>query len=204
MAKAPIPGSVKTRLCPPCTPVEAAAIAEASLRDTLDVALECGHPVVLALDGCPGEWLPRGIDVVAQSEGTFNRRLRDAWSCLPFGGVQIGMDTPQVTASMLRGAFDAVAECGSAFGPANDGGWWLLGAARPHHAMFSGIAMSTPRTGAHQLERMRALGLRPRLLSALTDVDTWRSAIDVAIDAPATRTAQAIATVDKRLSECRV
>jgi glycosyltransferase A (GT-A) superfamily protein (DUF2064 family) len=204
MAKAPVPGTVKTRLCPPCTPVEAAAVAEASLRDTLDAALESGRPVVLALDGPPGKWLPRGIDVVPQSRGSFNRRLRDAWACIPAGGVQIGMDTPQATATMLRRAFDAVAACGSAFGPASDGGWWLLGASRPHPEMFGGIAMSTARTGARQLGRMRCLGLRPQLLPELTDIDTWQAATEVAAQVPGSRTASAIAAVVDRLSRHRV
>jgi glycosyltransferase A (GT-A) superfamily protein (DUF2064 family) len=204
MAKAPAPGFVKTRLCPPCTPGEAAAIAEASLRDTLDAALESGHPVVLALEGPPGKWLPRGIDVVPQSSGSFNRRLHDAWMSLESGGVQIGMDTPQASASMLRHAFDALTTCGSAFGPATDGGWWLLGASRPYRAMFTRIAMSTAQTGERQLERMRSLGLQPLILPTLTDIDTWCTATRVAADIPGSRTARAVALVHDRLSECRV
>src|SRR5687767_8497603 len=51
MAKSPVAGQVKTRLCPPCTPEQAAALAEAALCDTLDAALATGVPVVLALAG---------------------------------------------------------------------------------------------------------------------------------------------------------
>jgi glycosyltransferase A (GT-A) superfamily protein (DUF2064 family) len=204
MAKAPLPGVAKTRLSPPCTPIEAAAIAEAALRDTLDVALACDRPVVVALDGPPGPWLPRGTMVVPQRAGSFDERLTAAWGGLHGGGVQIGMDTPQVDASLLRDAFDIVDEGGSAFGPACDGGWWLLGAHRPHHAMFTGISMSTSRTGEQQLERMRSLGLRPHLLPALTDIDTWSTALHVAATIPTSRTASAVASVSERLSECRV
>src|SRR5690606_16843936 len=67
IAKAPVPGRVKTRLTPPFSPVEAAALAEAALCDTLDVV--CATPAarrVLALEGEPGPWLPPGMEVVRQ------------------------------------------------------------------------------------------------------------------------------------------
>jgi glycosyltransferase A (GT-A) superfamily protein (DUF2064 family) len=102
MAKSPRPGMAKTRLCPPCTPDEAASIAQAALCDTLDAALGCGRRVVLALAGPPGPWLPDGVVVVPQVTGTFNERLDAAWSHLPAGGVQIGMDTPQVDSARLE------------------------------------------------------------------------------------------------------
>lgn len=199
LAKAPAPGRVKTRLCPPCTAAEAAAIAEAALRDTLSATLECGRPVVLALDGPPGTWLPRGVDVVSQSSGPFTQRLTQAWTHLPAGGVQIGMDTPQVDAQLLLRALDAVDETGAAIGPATDGGWWLIGLARPHPEMFSGVPMSCSSTGRHQVDRMLALGLRPTILSTLTDVDTWTSAELVASEIPNSRTASVIAQVAERV-----
>lgn len=59
LAKAPVPGRVKTRLCPPFTPEQAAGLAEAALRDTLRAAMltEADHLLVY-LDGEPGPWLP--------------------------------------------------------------------------------------------------------------------------------------------------
>src|SRR5438132_7915859 len=155
MAKAPTPGEVKTRLCPPCTPDEAAAIARAALCDTLAAALACDTPVVVALAGPEGPWLPPGVDVVAQIDGTFNERLAAAWAHLPCGGVQIGMDTPQVDAQLLSRALAAVEKSGAALGPATDGGWWLLGLDHPHPAMFDGITMSTASTGRQQFARLR-------------------------------------------------
>jgi glycosyltransferase A (GT-A) superfamily protein (DUF2064 family) len=119
MAKAPLPGRAKTRLSPPCTFAEAAEIAEAALCDTLEAAASSGHPVVLALEGEPGSWLPPGIDVVAQVAGSFNDRLAAAWTHLAQGGVQIGMDTPQVTAELLGLAIAATDSTGSALGLAD-------------------------------------------------------------------------------------
>src|SRR5690606_23084798 len=61
MAKAPVAGRVKTRLVPPLSAAEAAAVAEAALADTLEAVAACGaERRVLALDGEPGPWLPEG------------------------------------------------------------------------------------------------------------------------------------------------
>ena len=71
IAKEPVPGRVKTRLTPPCTPQEAAALA-----DTLHTVLKApARRRVLALDGTPGPWLPPGYDVVAQSSGGLDERI---------------------------------------------------------------------------------------------------------------------------------
>ncbi|NEA82606.1 glycosyltransferase, partial [Actinospica acidiphila] len=70
IAKEPRPGRVKTRLTPPFTPEEAAALAEAALADTLDaVARTPARRRVLVLDGSPGPWLPAGVEVVPQCAG---------------------------------------------------------------------------------------------------------------------------------------
>ena len=65
ICKSPVPGRVKTRLTPPCTPAEAAALAEAALRDTF-AAVRATHAVrrIAVLDGAPGPWLGPGIEVV--------------------------------------------------------------------------------------------------------------------------------------------
>src|SRR5215213_8649771 len=80
VAKAPEPGRSKTRLCPPCSPQEAAAIAEAALADTLEAVAACGvDRRVLALDGPPGPWLPPGFEVIPQVSGSLDVRLCEAW-----------------------------------------------------------------------------------------------------------------------------
>src|SRR4051812_23023435 len=114
MAKAPVPGRVKTRLCPPCDPVQAAAIAEAALADTLDAVAGCGvERRLLALDGEPGDWLPAGFEVVPQVGASFAARLAAAWTEVDGPGLQIGMDTPQVAATSLDAGLDRVASGGS-------------------------------------------------------------------------------------------
>ncbi len=173
MAKSPVPGRVKTRLCPPCTPAEAAAIAEAALADTLHAVAACsaGRRIV-ALDGEPGPWLPAGFEVVPQVDGPFDRRLTAAWAAAGGPGVQIGMDTPQVTAGLLDDALGSLDHAPAALGLAADGGWWAIALRRPDARMFVGIPMSTATTGAEQLARLDQLGLAVTLLPTLVDLDT--------------------------------
>ena len=195
LAKEPRPGRVKTRLCPPCTPESAAELAAAALADTLAAATGAGADrVVLALDGRPGPWCPPGVDVVDQGDGDLDRRLTRAWAATPGPAVQIGMDTPQVTAADLDAAMDALLAPGvdAVLGPAADGGWWAAGLRRPHPRAILGVPTSRPDTGARQLDRLHDLGLAVAALPVRVDVDTWPDALAVATTHPGTRFAAAV------------
>lgn len=196
MAKAPVAGTVKTRLCPPCSPEEAAAVAAASLVDTLDAVGACsaGRKVV-ALEGEVGPWLPPGFEVVAQRGSTLAERLARAWADTGGAGVQIGMDTPQVTATELDALLAAIAEGDerrALLGPAADGGWWAIGlsarTARRPHAVFEGVATSSPVTGADQHRRLRSLGLDVIVAGLRRDIDTVADLNAVAAEIPDSRT----------------
>ena len=198
IAKEPIPGRVKTRLTPPFTPADAAVLATASLADTL--AAVSATPVaqaVLALDGAPGDWLPPGFRVIPQRGGGLDERLAatfaDAHATLPMPMVLIGMDTPQVTSGLLADAARALAsgEADAVFGPAADGGFWLLGLRRPDRSLLAGVPMSRADTGRHQLDRLTSAGLRVAMLPELTDVDTFREAELIAGAIPGSRFAAA-------------
>ncbi|MFI5855773.1 DUF2064 domain-containing protein [Streptomyces parvulus] len=202
IAKEPRPGRVKTRLTPPFTPDEAAALAEASLADTLRaVAATPARRRVLVLDGAPGPWLPPGFDVVPQCAGGLDERLAAAFAGCSGPALLVGMDTPQVTPDLLDVDF---AGCDAYFGPAEDGGFWALGLARPDPALLRGVPMSTPVTGAVQRERLLAAGLRVRDLPPLRDVDTADDARAVAALAPhggfAARLAACGAVTDTRVT----
>ena len=93
LAKAPVAGRVKTRLCPPLTPAQAAEVAEAALADTLEVAVGSGADrVLLVLDGEPGPWCPVGLEIVGQVGGPLGVRLESAWSHARGPALQIGMN----------------------------------------------------------------------------------------------------------------
>jgi glycosyltransferase A (GT-A) superfamily protein (DUF2064 family) len=185
IAKQPVPGRVKTRLVPPCTHEQAAALAEAALADTLRTVLMApAARRVLVLDGEPGPWLPPGFDVVPQCGGPLDERLAAAFAVVRGPALLIGMDTPQVTPGLLAvdwRAADAV------FGPAADGGFWALGLREPEPALLRGVPMSTSATGAIQRARLVAAGLRVAELPQLRDVDTAADALAVAREAPQTR-----------------
>ncbi|AJE39384.1 TIGR04282 family arsenosugar biosynthesis glycosyltransferase [Streptomyces nodosus] len=186
LAKEPVPGRAKTRLTPPYTPQEAAALAEAALTDTLHtVLLAPARRRILVLDGAPGPWLPPGFDIVLQEPGGLDERIAAAFSHCDRGpALLVGMDTPQMTADLLAGVgrdrHDAW------FGPAVDGGFWALGLAAPSGAatLVSGVPMSADNTGEVQRRRLVEAGLNVCDLPMLRDVDTAADAAAVATCCP--------------------
>lgn len=202
VAKEPVAGRVKTRLCPPCTPEQAASLAEAALADTLEAAVSSGaDEVAVALDGQPGPWLPSGVRTFAQVNGPFHQRLTAAWAETSGPGIQIGMDTPQVTGRLLDAALDALGkpELDAVLGPADDGGWWIIGLPQADNRVFVDIPMSSEDTGRCQRRRLDQLGYRIGDLPALTDVDHFTDARKVASIAPSTRFASLVRAVDGAL-----
>jgi hypothetical protein len=143
----------------------------------------------LALDGRPGEWCPPGVEVIAQAGGSFDRRLAAAWELAGGPGVQIGMDTPQITAADLDHAMATLDHPGldATIGPALDGGWWLIGLRRPDRRVFDGLPMSRTDTYVRQLERLAQLELRWGIEPARRDVDEIDDALAVADEAPDSR-----------------
>lgn len=193
LAKEPVAGRVKTRLCPPLTPEGSAAVAEAALLDTLDVVRAVGvRRRVLVLDG---SYAADGFTVQPQVAGPMDVRLAaafdDADPSLP--ALLIGMDTPQLTVDLLGLAVAALLEQRAVLGLAPDGGWWALGLQVPDGALLRGVATSRDDTGVRQRERLEQAGLSPYALPELRDVDTIADARAAALLAPAGRFARALA-----------
>ncbi|KOU33830.1 glycosyltransferase [Streptomyces sp. WM6373] len=187
IAKAPVPGRVKTRLTPQFTPQQAACLARAALEDTLAAVMATpARRRVLVLDGRPGPWVPAGIEVVPQCAGGLDVRLAAAFALAGGPALLIGMDTPQVTPGLLALGLD-FAEADAWFGPADDGGFWALGLAEPDPALLLGVPMSVAHTGQVQRRRLTGAGLAVRDLPELCDVDTPADAARVAATAPRTR-----------------
>jgi len=187
IAKEPIAGKVKTRLTPPCTPDEAAALAQAALTDTL-AAMRGAAPqrLVVVLDGEPGPWLGDGAEVLAQRGAGLDERLANAFSDLAGPALIVGMDTPQVTPALLGEALAALEDHDAVLGPADDGGYWCIGLRAPDPRALLGVPMSLPSTGAAQRQRLTSLGLRVAEVTALPDVDDFAGAQLVAAAAPDT------------------
>jgi uncharacterized protein len=193
MAKAPAPGRVKTRLCPPLTPEQAAALALAALEDTLAAAAACAAARrVVVLDGEPGAWLPAGFEVRPQAGGELAARMAAAFAVVGTPALMIGSDAPQVTPELLDAGLAALARHDAALGPADDGGYWAIGLRRGAAGVFDGIPMSAPGTAAAQRRRLAELGLSVEELAPLRDVDTIEDARAVAAAAPGGRFAAAV------------
>ncbi len=196
IAKAPIPGRVKTRLSPPLTPTEAAALAAAALHDTIRAAVTSGAPrVVVAFEGDPDPWLADfDVDVIPQRGRGLDERIAAAFWDVGTPALLIGMDTPQADGPLLAGALASLTDHDAVLGPAEDGGFWALGMNAPHTDLIVGVPMSTMRTGAAQLERLRAAGLEVGLLPMVRDVDDITDALAVAVLAPETRFTSVLAS----------
>jgi rSAM/selenodomain-associated transferase 1 len=198
IAKAPVAGRVKTRLCPPCTPRQAADLARASLQDVLAAMAACpARRRVVVLDGEPPDWIPRGFAVVVQHGDGLAQRLSNAFGDLGGPALIVGMDTPQLTSLDLQRALGALAQSDAVLGPAFDGGYWCIGLRRPDRRVFDGVPMSSPATARRQRERLESLGMSVAGLQRLRDVDTFDDALRVAAMAPASRFARQLALLDE-------
>ena len=195
LAKAPLPGRSKTRLCPPCTPVEAARLASAALADTLAVARSVpAARHVLVIDGPADAWLGFGFEVMPQRGRGLDERLAAAFEDVGGPALLIGMDTPQLTGRLLSDALGALEHPGvdAVIGPAADGGYWCIGLRRSLPEAFIGVPMSAATTGRVQRLRLRELGLRVAELPTLRDVDRFEDAVAVAAAIPGSRFAAAL------------
>jgi glycosyltransferase A (GT-A) superfamily protein (DUF2064 family) len=186
VAKAPVPGLAKTRLAAAVGDRTAADIAAASLLDTLDAVTAA--PVaarVVALTGDLNE-ASRGDEirarledftVVAQRGPDFAERLANAHVDAAAAGtgrvLQIGMDTPQVSADVLTECASELLTADAVLGLAEDGGWWTLGVSEASMSdCLRSVPMSRPDTGVLTLAALCARGIEVRLVAELADFDT--------------------------------
>lgn len=189
IAKACIPGRVKTRLSPPFSLEEAATIAAASLADTLETVAQTATRRILYFDGDPAGTCPDGFEVIPQSRGSLDERIAALFDVLDEPTLLVGMDTPQLTVADL--AWPTTSD--AVIGIASDGGFWALGMREPRGDVVRGVPMSREDTGARQLASLRHAGLTVRQLAVLRDVDVARDAAEVAALTPHSRFARAVA-----------
>jgi hypothetical protein len=200
LAKEPRPGAVKTRLCPPFTPVQAAELYACMLDDVLEAsgaaAARLGlAPILLVAPPEARERLaeraPPGFRALAQRGPHLGARMQAAAEDAAALGhaplVLRGSDSPALSDDALEQALAALARADLALSPDPDGGYNLVALRRPAPGLFE-HAMSTSSVLDETLARARALGLRAELVAPGFDVDT---AADLALLARARREGRA-------------
>lgn len=182
MAKQPLAGQTKTRLCPPLSPTQAATLYEGLLLDTL--ALVDGLPGIdLAIAITPPTAQPYFRSITAPGTRLLAVTGPDIGDCLTqaLGGV-LGMgyhkalalnsDGPSLPPEYLSRAVAALDEADIVLGPSLDGGYYLVGMKHLQAGLFQGLAWSTDRVFAETLQRAEELGLRAALAPGWYDIDT--------------------------------
>lgn len=183
VAKAPVPGQAKTRLAAAVGDEVAAEIAAAALLDTLDAV--AAAPVAARVVALTGELDAAAnaaeirhrlasFTVISQRGNDFADRLANAHADAANGYpvLQIGMDTPQVTAELLARCGRQLCATPAVLGLARDGGWWVLGVHTPATAeCLRTVPMSQPDTGKLTLKALQGNGIRVTLVEELADFD---------------------------------
>ncbi|MBN8424679.1 DUF2064 domain-containing protein [Microbacterium esteraromaticum] len=174
MAKECVPGRVKTRLHPPLSLADAARLAQACLDDTVARTRVVGERRVLCLQGS----LPpiAGFAQVPQVPGDLDERIGAVLDQVRGPVLLIGMDTPQVDPVLLQClANEWPRDVDAWFGPAADGGFWLLGLSElpgmSRGDLVRGVPMSRSDTGRNTRDRLVRAGLRVRDVPELSDID---------------------------------
>ncbi|HET9846142.1 MAG TPA: TIGR04282 family arsenosugar biosynthesis glycosyltransferase [Nitrospira sp.] len=226
-AKAPVPGGVKTRLCPPLTADEAATIHGTFVLDTLertkaavtklklhaDRYLACAPSSSLAFFRILEE--RQAVSLIEQEGEDLGARMNRACETLFQRGYQqvliVGTDVPSLPLDYYRQALDQLERHDVVVGPALDGGYYMIGLKKLLPALFQGIPWSTDRVLTMTREKAVDMGLRVALLPEWRDVDTLED-LRVLIDASildagkpkqeqsfSNRTAGALQLIAKRL-----
>lgn len=170
-AKAPVPGHVKTRLRPVLDEEQAARLAAAFVRDTLLKAAQLGPPVTVYYAGDRALLVPLAppnVRWAEQAGGDLGARM----ACVPAPCLILGADSPHLPLSLLSAALAAVPAYDVVLGPAEDGGYFLIGLRAPQPALFEGIAWGTEAVLAETLAKAAALTLSVSLTPPWYDLDT--------------------------------
>lgn len=197
----------KTRLAPDAGDRAHLSLRHALFEDTRDriAAVQEVDRFVLVdpPDQCEAmEPLARGLDVLAQHDGDLGDRLDGAAEDLFRLGyarvVLVGSDLPTMPETAIQHALDALDRFGDrvVFGPADDGGYYLVGLKQRHASLFEGIAWSTSEVLEQSVAAARAAGVEVELIDRWYDVDTWSDLQRAAADDPQSRTAQWLRTAE--------
>lgn len=190
VAKAPVPGEVKTRLYPKLTIDEATDLYRCFLQDRIK---EIGRltEIDLAISYTPEEskeyfsrfitngfhlFPQRGKNLGERLSNIFKDKLADKYDAVSI----IDSDTPDLPRSIVQQSFQLLMSNGvdAVFGPCDDGGYYLVAMRRPQPDLFQHIPWSTEAVLAATLERASAIGLKAELLPRWNDLDTFEDLIE--------------------------
>lgn len=182
MVKAPVPGTVKTRLVPPLTAEAAAALAAALVQDAVRNARPIAE-VLIAYAPSTGKalletLLPEGLHWTAQRGDNLGERMGAAMADAAAASfsplVVIGTDSPTLPPACITEAIQTLQAdiADVVFGPTDDGGYYLVGARQPQPSLFDGVAWGTEAALTQTAANAARLGLRCHLLPEWHDVDT--------------------------------
>lgn len=183
MARAPLPGHCKTRLAATVGPVAAAALYRAMVRDTLNALanIQFAHRHIFATPDHDGVAILRALagpswSVQAQQGETFQNRLEHAMATLGANNcapVLVGTDAPLLPVNEISASIPLLQRAGRVLmGPAEDGGYYLLGASNTDLELLRGISWSTDRVADQTRQRCIELGYTLEELPPTFDVDT--------------------------------
>lgn len=187
-AKAPIPGQVKTRLCPPLTPDEAATLHGSFVLDTLErtksAVMKLKLPIDRYLACAPSSTHVffrimeerQGVKVIDQVGDDLGARMNQAFNTLFAQEYRqvllIGTDVPTLPLDHFKQALTALENHDLVLGPALDGGYYLIGLTRTAPELFTDIAWSTDQVLRCTQEKAARIGLKTAAIEPWRDVDT--------------------------------
>ncbi len=181
--KAPIPGFVKTRLCPPLTPDEAATLQGSLVLDVVERSRTIAHLDRFLACAPSHEHVffkilqeRQGVHLMDQVGEDLGRRMDQAFREVFARGytrvLLVGTDVPTLPAASYGQALRLLSNHDLVLGPSVDGGYYLIGLKKPAPALFTDIPWSTDQVCALTKEKAATLGLRTGLLPACRDLDT--------------------------------
>lgn len=190
-AKTPLPGLVKTRLSPPLSLRQGAELYRCMLLDTIARVQALNAETVLFYDGKPDFFLEAapGVTLIRQHEGGLGTRLEQAFDHLAELGygsrVVIGSDAPDLPLAHLEEAFARLEEGSDiVFGPASDGGYYLVAVRGGQGRIFDEIPWSTEGVLEASLKQAQASGLSCALLPSWYDVDSYEDLLRPGLSDP--------------------
>lgn len=194
-AKPPVPGKVKTRLCPPLSPAEAAAFYQVALAETIArFSVLPGELVIFYAGG--EDYFRRTFPEVPrypQGEGDLGIRMERALATLFAAGYRraalVGSDSPDLPLELITAAFAALHDHDSVTIPARDGGYMLIGESRHLPELFDDIPWSTPDVLAATQRRAVQHGASCAVVGAWDDCDDWPALTALLERSPASATA---------------